>query len=183
MDNALLFWKLRRPEHPGHSARLQTRRTRHVSTPMQVRSSHGIKTSVEHRMTFTPRTVAPSDSVAHARALLDEYRISHLPVVEKKFLVGIVTARDLSGRRHGAISRTVAHALACRPHRVAVQRVMKTRVYTVGPSDSLKQAARVMARGRIRVLPVTEQEKLRGIISAEDLTRSINRSSYFSLSA
>jgi hypothetical protein len=56
------------------------------------------KKLVERKMTFTPRTVAPSDSVAHARALLDEYRISHLPVLARGKLVGMVTVRDLCGR-------------------------------------------------------------------------------------
>jgi len=32
---------------------------------------------VERRMSFMPYTVEPSDSVAHARALLDERRIKH----------------------------------------------------------------------------------------------------------
>ena len=40
-------------------------------------------------------TVKPHDSVAHARAILGEYRINQLPVVARNKLVGIVTDRDL----------------------------------------------------------------------------------------
>ncbi len=39
---------------------------------------------VERMMKFMPWTVQPSDSVAHARALLDEHRINHLPVLAKE---------------------------------------------------------------------------------------------------
>jgi CBS domain-containing protein len=42
---------------------------------------------VERRMRFMPRTVEPSDSVAHARALLDKRRIIHLLVVSNEPLV------------------------------------------------------------------------------------------------
>src|SRR5579862_8225452 len=126
-------------------------------------------TLVERRMTFTPGTVAPSDSVAHARALLDEYGISHLPVLDHGRLIGMLTARDLGGRPGARLSRKIARALLWSPQGVAVRKVMRTGVYTVKPSDSLRQAARLMTRGRIRALPVVEQGKLRGIISSIDL--------------
>ena len=50
---------------------------------------------IERRMRFMPCIVEPADSVAHTRALLDERRINHLPVVSKGRLVGIVSSRDL----------------------------------------------------------------------------------------
>ena len=53
---------------------------------------------VEGRMRFMPCTVEPTDSVAHARALLEEHRIKHLPVMSNERLVGIVSAQDLDAR-------------------------------------------------------------------------------------
>jgi CBS domain-containing protein len=46
-------------------------------------------------MKFVVHTVKPHDSVAHARALLEEHRINQLPVLFDNHLVGIVTDRDL----------------------------------------------------------------------------------------
>src|SRR5262249_34689279 len=40
-------------------------------------------------------TVKPRDSIAHARAIMEEHRVNQLPVVVDDRLVGIVTDRDL----------------------------------------------------------------------------------------
>ena len=56
---------------------------------------------VERRMRFMPSTVEPTDSVAHARALLEEHRIKrikHLPMMSNERLVGIVSAHGLERR-------------------------------------------------------------------------------------
>ena len=46
-------------------------------------------------MTAKVQTGRPLDSVAHARAFIEEHRINQLPVVRNGLLVGIVTDRDL----------------------------------------------------------------------------------------
>jgi len=46
-------------------------------------------------MKVPSHTVKPYDSVAHARAILEQYRINQLPVVVNERLTGIVTDRDL----------------------------------------------------------------------------------------
>jgi CBS-domain-containing membrane protein len=127
---------------------------------------------VERRMRFMPCTVEPSDSVAHARALLDERRIKHLPVVFMERLVGIVSAHNL---RACDVSRThpkLAKALEMNPDRVRVNSVMTIDVRTVKPSDNLGYAAQLMQRNHIGVLPVLEQGRLAGIISRTDLRDS-----------
>jgi len=49
----------------------------------------------ESGMILDPITVAPGDSVRHALDLMEDYRVSGLPVVEGKSLVGILTNRDV----------------------------------------------------------------------------------------
>jgi hypothetical protein len=98
--------------------------------------------SVERRMKLMPCTVRPSDSVAHARALLEERQISLLPVVSKERLVGIVSSRDLRSTRHAAMHRAIAKALEMRPDCVNVRSVRTTHVHTAKPSDDLAYAAR-----------------------------------------
>ena len=75
---------------------------------------------VERAMKFMPWTVQPSDSVAHARALLDEHRINHLPVLSKGKLVGVVNARDLQPEQDSLRSAAGSSAhLRCIPDRVS----------------------------------------------------------------
>jgi acetoin utilization protein AcuB len=124
---------------------------------------------VERRMRFMPCTVAPSDSVAHARALLEELRVNHLPVIFKERVVGIVTTRDLTV---GALSRKrskLAESLKMHPDRVKVKSVMTTEVRTVEPSDNLGHAMQLMQLAHIGALPVIEHGRLVGTISWSDL--------------
>jgi CBS domain-containing membrane protein len=124
---------------------------------------------VERRMRFMPCTVEPSDSVAHARALLDEHRIKHLPVVSEERLVGIVSAHDLRARAFSGRHPRLAKALETYPDCVRVNSVMTTEVRTVKPSDNLGYAAHLMHRKQIGALPVLEHGRLAGIISRSDL--------------
>jgi CBS domain-containing protein len=120
-------------------------------------------------MRFMPCTVEPSDSVAHARALLDEHRIKHLPVMFKERLVGIVSAHDLQARAFFGRHPKLAKALERSPDRVRVNSVMTTEVRTVKPADDLGYAAHLMHRKHMGALPVVEQGRLAGIISRSDL--------------
>src|SRR5215469_16296333 len=95
---------------------------------------------VERRMRFMPCTVQPSDSVAHARALLNERRIKHLLVLSRERLVGIVSAHDLETRATPRRHCRLAKALEGNPHRVRINSVMTADVRTVTPSDNLAYA-------------------------------------------
>ena len=124
---------------------------------------------VERRMKFMPSTVQPSDSVAHARALLDECRSNHLPVVSKGRLVGIVSSRDLQPGPRSAKLPAIAKALEMHPDRVTVESVMTTAVQTAKPSDEVNYVAELMRRKHLGVLPVVEQGRLVGVISRIDI--------------
>ena len=128
---------------------------------------------VERIMKFMPWTVQPADSVADARALLDEQRISHLPVLSEGKLVGVVSARDLQTGR-----RRKGHAIKCaietHPDRVKVASVMTTTVHTARPRDTLAAAATLMRREHVGALPVMEGEHLRGIINRCDIIATLS---------
>lgn len=124
---------------------------------------------VERRMKFMPCTVQPADSVAHARALLDERQINHLPVVSKGRLVGIVSSRDLQPGRRSTRPRAIAKALEMHPDCVTVGSVMTAPVHTAKPSDELAYAAELMQREHVGTLPVVEQGRLVGVISGVDI--------------
>jgi acetoin utilization protein AcuB len=123
---------------------------------------------VERTMKFMPWTVQPSDSVAHARALLDEHRINHLPVLLKGNLVGIVSTRDLQASKLPR-AHAIKRALETRPDRVRVASVMTTNVHVARPSDMLGDAADLMRRKHVGALPVVEEGQLRGIITRSDI--------------
>jgi acetoin utilization protein AcuB len=112
------------------------------------------------------RTVRPLDSVAHARALMEEYRVNQLPVTVNGRVVGIVSDRDL---RDAFPSVFEQGAVAHDPHRVAVEAVMTTHVLTTEPHASLAAVARMMRRERIGAVPVVDAGRLLGIVARSDV--------------
>lgn len=116
-----------------------------------------------------PWTVQPSDSVAHARAILDECRINHLPVLLKGKLVGIVSTRDLHASKLSRRAPALKRVFETRLDRVRVASVMTTNVHIATPSDTLEHAAGIMRREHVGALPVVEEAHLRAIITRSDI--------------
>ncbi len=129
---------------------------------------------VERWMTMPVITIRPRDSVAHARAILEEHRINQLPVVVNRRLVGIVTDRDLrDAPRAVEISAKVSGAdiapVEATPEQIPVEEVMTAKVLTLAPSDTLQQAAELMRRERIGAVPIVERGRLVGILTRSDI--------------
>jgi acetoin utilization protein AcuB len=129
---------------------------------------------VERIMKFMPWTVQPADSVADARALLDEQRISHLPVLSKGKLVGVVSARDLQAGSRWRKGHAIKCAIETHPDRVKVASVMTTTIHTARPKDTLAAAATLMRREHVGALPVMEGDHLRGIINRRDIIATLS---------
>jgi CBS domain-containing protein len=120
-------------------------------------------------------TLPPEDTLASAIKLMRENRIRHVPIVEGRHVVGIVSDRDMRlviGRS------TVEHATesgSARPGHLGVvlREVMNRSVETVSPSTTLAEAADRMLRARIGALPVTQDMELLGIVTESDLLRAL----------
>lgn len=110
---------------------------------------------VSDAMTRDPVTVAPNDSLEHARTLMRLGRIRHLPVLEGGRLAGLVSQRDV-------LHRTAS----------TVREVMVEQPLTTAPSHPLQKAARLMLQHKIGCLPVaTADGRLLGIITETDFVR------------
>ncbi len=124
-------------------------------------------------MRMPVHTVKPRDSVAHARAVLEELRINQLPVVVNGRLAGIVTDRDLrDANRATQVAANVSGSKApADPDAIPVEAVMSSNVLTLGPADDIAEAARLMVRERIGSVPIVEARELVGIVTRSDLLR------------
>ena len=111
-------------------------------------------------MNANVKTAAPTDTFAQVAALLQEHGISSVVVLDGTALAGIVTERDLVN----LVSE------GADPRITTVGERMTTDLETVGPKIEISEAADLMARLKIRHLPVVAGERLVGIISIRDLT-------------
>ena len=129
-------------------------------------------------------TLGPEQTVEDAIKLFAESGISGAPVVEDGRLAGIVTEGDLIFRDAEIRAPGFLDILggviplgnwdeyreeALKSAGVTVGEVMTREVLTVGPDDSLAEAATVMAEEGIKLLPVAEEGILRGIVTRMDI--------------
>ncbi|MCX7893868.1 MAG: IMP dehydrogenase [Burkholderiales bacterium] len=107
-----------------------------------------------------PITVPPDMKVRDVMALTAQRRISGLPVVEGRKVVGIVTNRDL--RFETRLDAPVREIMTPRE-----------RLVTVREGASLEEAQALMHRHRLeRVLVVDGEFELRGLITVKDILKS-----------
>ena len=122
--------------------------------------------NLEFIMTTDLVTVSPDANLAEARALMQEHRIRHLPVVnEAGECVGLLTSSDVLAATDSML-RDPRERI--RSNEVLVSDVMVTEVVSVGPQASLRQAALFLEKHKIGCLPVISDGKLVGIITDTD---------------
>src|SRR2546425_1437163 len=107
-----------------------------------------------------PITIPPTMSVRQVLALTQQYKVSGLPVVEGRRVVGIVTNRDL--RFETNLDQPVANIMT-----------KGERLVTVPEGTDLEHAKALMHRHRLeRVLVVDGRMELRGLITVKDIFKA-----------
>lgn len=124
---------------------------------------------VRKRMTHDPVVVSPRHSLADALRLTRERRIRHLPVVDDGVLVGMVSDRDVRTALPSPLTEPDAERVAFL-ERTPVSAIMRPDVESVGPLDTVEDAAKLMRRRRIGALPVVDAHgAVLGILSESDV--------------
>ncbi|WP_299415753.1 CBS domain-containing protein [Acaryochloris sp. IP29b_bin.148] len=145
---------------------------------------------VKDFMTADPIAVSPTDSLETVIKLLEEHRISGLPVVDKAHhVVGIISEGDLLVRESpmkpplymtllGSViyfeSPKQFHQHMQKALGMLVQDVMSAKPITTQPDMPLATAANIMLDKKINRLPVVDTDQtLMGIITRHDLVRAL----------
>lgn len=117
--------------------------------------------SVREAMTGKVITANPTTTVAKAAKVMAERGVGSIIIVKSKKPVGILKERDL-------LMKVVS--LDLKASTINVGKIMSAPIMTIAPDADITEAARTMARNKIRRLPVVERGKLIGIITASDIT-------------
>ncbi|MGI9112530.1 MAG: IMP dehydrogenase [Gaiellaceae bacterium] len=133
---------------------------RNLSIADQVAEVDKVKRS-ESGMIVEPVTLRPDDSVADARALMERYHISGVPITDASgILVGILTNRDL--RFESNLRQPVSALMTARD------------LVTAPVGTTLEDANEILRRHKIEKLPVVDGEgRLRGLITVKDIRKRI----------
>ncbi|WP_147820851.1 IMP dehydrogenase [Salidesulfovibrio onnuriiensis] len=130
---------------------------KNLSVREQVREVDRVKKS-ESGMIHDPITVHPDDTLSKVLDIMEEYRISGLPVVRGEHLVGIITNRDI---------RFVTD------RETKVSELMTSRdLVTVPEGISNEEAKQKLHQNRIeKLLVVDDDNKLKGLITIKDINK------------
>jgi CBS domain-containing protein len=104
-------------------------------------------------------TVTPQDNIYEVAVKMKQNDIGFVPCVEGRKLVGVVTDRDLVIRGYAE-----KHSGS-----TSVSEVLSKDVTTVTPETTVDEAAKLMARNKIRRLPVVSNGELVGVVALADL--------------
>ncbi len=108
-------------------------------------------------------TIEESANVLDAAKLMNERHIGALVITKGDRVVGIFTERDI-------LNRVVAEGLE--PRDTQLNKVMTSPMACCNRNTKLAECKSVMSSKRIRHLPVVEDGKLYGMISAGDILAS-----------
>ncbi|MBP8985317.1 MAG: IMP dehydrogenase [Syntrophobacterales bacterium] len=130
---------------------------RNMSIQRQAMEVDKVKKS-ESGMIVDPITIEPEQKVRDALELMSRYRISGVPVVKKRRLVGILTNRDL--RFETNMDQPVADVMT------------KENLVTVSSSITLEESKKLLHKHRIEKLLVVDDEyNLKGLITIKDIEK------------
>lgn len=140
---------------------------------------HGTPHVVSDVMTRTVATVDRETSFKEIVRTMQERKVSALPVVEGEGqVVGVVSEADLLPKEEFRDSDPDRHTQLRRLSDLAkagaltAGELMTSPALTVSPGATLAQAARTMARARVKRLPVVDESgTLRGVVSRADLLK------------
>jgi IMP dehydrogenase len=132
---------------------------KNMSIAEQARQVHAVKRA-ENGMIYDPVTIKRGSTVSDALAIMEEYHIGGIPVVDDaKKLVGIVTNRDLRFERN--LQRPIDEVMT------------KDNIITTSQTTDLEEAAQILQEHKIEKLPVVDSDgRLVGLVTYKDITKA-----------
>lgn len=118
-------------------------------------------------------TLQLGQRLSEARKIMDEHRIHHVPVVDGKRLVGILSATDLVRLSFGAWGGGDARSMdAVMDAQHTLSEAMQREVVTLDERSSVRDAATALQGGSFHSVPVVNGDReLVGIVTSTDLIR------------
>ena len=108
--------------------------------------------------------IAPDALVFDALKLMAEKDVGALVVLEGGRLAGIISERDYA-------RKVILHGKSS--HDIRVREIMTSKVISVHPGQTVPECMALMTDKRIRHLPVTEGERVIGVLSIGDLVKEV----------
>lgn len=120
-------------------------------------------------------TVAPKASLKEVKAIFDTHRIHHIPVVENKKIVGMISKADMlhfiSGMYHSAYD---AIREVSRLENYNAEDIMTKGLAKLEVDDRINVTIEVFKENLFHALPVVKDGELVGIVTTFDIIRMLS---------
>ena len=126
-------------------------------------------------MTTDVQSVQRGEPMSRVRQLLSENAFHHVPVLDGKKVVGMVSSQEIFRLSFDEGSTDVRTMDAWLDHQFTLEQVMSRDLDTLPTNARVRDAATMMANGqRHSVLVTNEAEELAGIVTSTDLIRYLH---------
>ncbi|WP_320555472.1 CBS domain-containing protein [Winogradskyella aquimaris] len=119
-------------------------------------------------MTKNVVCVSPNQKILDVKHIYEKNKFHHhIPVIENKKLVGMLSLIDFMYHIKGAgldDGEEVYNTLS-------VKDIMSPNPYTVGSDTAIDDVAEELSKGRYRAIPILENDTLVGIVSTADIIK------------
>jgi IMP dehydrogenase len=133
---------------------------KNLSIADQTREVDKVKRS-ENGIITDPITLPPDESVGTARRIMEQHKISGVPITVNGYLKGILTRRDL-------------RFLTDNNQRIA-EVMTRDNLVTAAENTTLEAAERILMKNKVeKLLLVDDNYKLRGLITIKDIDKLAN---------
>ena len=129
--------------------------------------------AVKDFMTKKVVYVSPDTTVAHATDIMRDRKLRRLPVIENDQLVGIVTENTISEASPSKASSLSIYEMNYLLNKTKIKDVMIKDVVTVSRYADLEEAAFLMIKHNVGVLPVVDNDQVYGIITDKDIFKAL----------
>ena len=120
-------------------------------------------------MTTDLTTLGEDEVLVDATLIFARGGVRHIPILNGRKLVGIVTERDLKHYTPSILSGIPAEDYNRLMSTTSLSKIMTRDPITIEPGKSIYEAAKLLYDHRIGCLPVIEEGELRGIITTTDI--------------
>lgn len=114
-------------------------------------------------------TLNPAQNLYDAEKLFLKHKIRHIPVVEGKKLVGVVSYSDLLKISYADVTEGEEEVESVVYDMFTIPQVMAKAPITVTSDTTIKEVAEILTKQTFHSIPVVENEELVGIVTSTDL--------------
>jgi CBS domain-containing protein len=129
-------------------------------------SRHELRGTVASHMTTDVIIASPTDTIQKIYTMIMESGFSAFPVVKKKRIIGLISRRDLIRTRR--VQSVIAHHA-----QTTIEEIMSKDVITISPDEPIGSAAELLVKHDVSRLPVTDGDRIVGIIDRHDVLRGL----------